>query len=200
MQTLARYKASLLFLVLLLGPLQLWAQAGSPEHRAQFAYRGTWELGGTLGCLASTDVTAGVSGETGYTFLATPYVGYFLIHGLEVGASPLAITWNKHGGVTTTDLRMLAAVSYNFFATSVLFPFAEGLAGYTRRESSAASGSSVLSGFTWGGRAGIKISLVEHSVLVVGGQYLRVTLSPPDAAERSGSDEVSAFAGWSIWF
>ena len=153
-----------------------------------------------MGFIASTDVANGSTGETGYTLTATPYVGYFIIHGLEVGANPLAVRWTRQGGTTTTELRMLASVAYNFFAGSSLYPFVEGLAGYSRQESSGNGSSSTLSGFSWGGRGGVKIALLEHSVLVLGGQYLQVTLNPEGADSRFGSNEITAFAGWSVWF
>jgi hypothetical protein len=191
---------SILVLIVFLGSSVAFGQADRSQRRDLFAYRGTWELGGSLGFLASTPVVDGSTGETGYTLMATPYVGYFPIHGLEVGANPLAITWSKQGGTTTTELRMLGSVGYNFFAGSSLFPFAEGLAGYTRQETSSGGSTTSLSGFTWGLRAGLKVALLEQSVLVLGGQYLRVTLSPAGADARSGSNQISAFAGWSVWF
>lgn len=191
---------SLLSLCTVLCPLPGFAQSDRAGRKEVFAYRGTWELGGTLGFLASTPVTNGSTGETGYTITATPYVGYFLFHGFELGANPLAVTWNREAGVTTTDLRMLATAGYNFFAGASLYPFLEGVAGYTRRETSSDGSTVALSGFTWGGRGGLKVALLEGSVLVLGGQYLSVTLSPAGADSRSGSNEFAAFAGWSVWF
>ena len=188
------------FLVVLLVPSPGFGQSERAARKEVFAYRGTWELGGTLGFLASTPVTNGSTGETGYTITATPYVGYFLFHGLEVGANPLAFTWNREAGVTTTDLRLLASAGYNFFAGASLYPYAEGVAGYTRRETSSDGSTATLSGFTWGGRGGLKVALLEGSVLVLGVQYLRVTLSPSGADSRSGSNEIAGFAGWSVWF
>ena len=191
---------NLILLICIVVPSYAVAQAERSQRSDAFAYRGTWELGGSLGFLASTSVVSGSTGETGYTLMATPYVGYFLMHGLELGANPVAVKWSKQGGTTTTELRMLASVGYNFFAGSSLYPFVEGLAGYTRQESSGGVASATLNGFSWGGRGGVKIALLEHSVLVLGGQYLRVTLNPDGADARFGSNEITAFAGWSVWF
>jgi len=173
--------------------------AGAQEQHRHFTLRGNVELGGSLSFLASQPVVNDQNKKTIYTVSVIPFVGYFVIDGLELGLNPAALTVNTNGDLTTTQLRVLFAPSYNFRTPSVATPFVEGLAGITLVNINASEASSTLKGFTWGGRAGIKVALVERGLLNIGVQYLRVTTNPEGATTRSGANEFAVNVGWTVW-
>ena len=175
-------------------------QARSQEPARHFAAKGIVELGGSVAFQTTRQVVQGSTGDPAYLLSAVPYAGYFVADGLELGLDPLGIAWSKSGGNTVTDLRILAAPSYNFRTRTVAYPFLEGLAGFTLRSSSANGTTTTASGFSWGGRAGVKMALAERALLTMGGQYLAVTLNPSGVSGRNGEDEFSLFVGWTVWF
>ena len=176
------------------------APAQPQEPRRHFTSRGTVELGGSISFMAAQPVVNDKKGETVYTLSMMPYVGYFVIDGLEVGLNPAGLVLTSANNVTVTQLRILLAPSYNFRTTTVATPFIEGLAGVTSTTTSVSGGpTATASGFTWGGRAGIKVSLVERGLLNLGIQYLQITQNPSGVTTRNGSNEFSVIAGWTVW-
>jgi len=154
----------------------------------------------------SQPVTAGKTSDATVSFSFMPYGGYFIIDGFELGVNPLGVTIENRPATstspatTTTQLSMFFAPSYNFKVKAGLYPFVEGLAGYTADISSPSEGTSVtIGGFSWGGRVGIKLPVVERGLLVIGAQYLAITMNAKGQADRSGSNELSVNAGFSIW-
>lgn len=171
-----------------------------PSERKRFALAGVWELGGSATFQRSVPVVNGVAGDAVYTLSAFPYVGWFVLDGLELGANPLGVSMTKTDGSTVVDLRLLFAPSYNFWMRGEWYPFIEGLAGYTARITSDDDGDATDDGITWGGRVGVKFWVAEQGLLTVGVQYLAVTLDPSNAADRNGSDEIAGAVGFSVWF
>jgi hypothetical protein len=158
-----------------------------------------WEFGGSATFLYSTPVVDGVTGSAVTYVSAAPYVGWFVMEGLALGAYPAGVALVRGGGTTVTELRFFAAPSFTLRGRLLVYPFLEGLAGYTAAITNSSGRNTTRSGFTWGGRAGIKIPLTERGLLVLGAQYLAVTLNPSGASRRNGSDEVSAAAGFTVW-
>jgi hypothetical protein len=179
--------------------LLVFAAGGLAQEKAtkSFATRGAIELGGSLSYSATWTVSDGVtSNDPIHLFGATPYVGYFVIDGLEVGANPLGVTYISQGSSHVTELKLLGSVAYNFKTPTRIFPFLEGLAGYSWISSSS---STDRGGFTWGGRGGIKVPVAAGALLNVGVQYLQVTLNHSGAPTRTGYNELGAVAGFTVW-
>ena len=168
-----------------------------PRH---FATKGVVELGGSIAFQASRPVVNGTTGDPVFLLSAAPYAGYFVLDEFELGVNPVGVAWSKDGDNTVTDIRVFAAPSYNIRTGSVVYPFVEGLAGLTVRISGTEGSSTTTSGFSWGGRGGIKIGLPGRSLVVIGAQYLVITLNPSGAANRFGTDELSVLAGLTVWF
>jgi hypothetical protein len=183
----------------LVAALLVIAAGGSAQEKASksFATRGAIELGGSLSYSATWTVSDGATNNDPIHLLsATPYVGYFVIDGLEVGANPLGVTFVSQGLSHATELKLLGSVAYNFKTPTKIFPFLEGLAGYSWISSSS---STDRGGFTWGGRGGIKVPVAAGALLNVGVQYLQVTLNHSGASTRSGYNELGAVAGFTVW-
>jgi hypothetical protein len=126
--------------------------------------------------------------------MVTPFV-----EGLELGINPAGVNVQSSGDTTAVQLRILFAPAYNFRTGTMVTPFVEGLAGVTSASLIRPGLTTSISGFTFGGRAGIKTALSERGMLTIGIQFLRITLNPSGAASRNGSNELSVSAGWTIW-
>jgi hypothetical protein len=190
--------------LLLLAALMLMAGisasgAFGQQQRKHFGSPGTIELGGSVTFTASQTVLAGATGSWMYDFSMLPYAGFFVIEGLEVGVNPAGVNVRSSGDTTAVQLRILFAPAYNFQTGTMVTPFVEGLAGITSASLIRPGSTTSVSGFTFGGRAGIKAALVERGMLNIGIQFLRITLNPSGAGSRNGSNELSVSAGWTIW-
>jgi len=172
---------------------------GQQQPRKHFGSPGTIELGGSTTFTASQTVLAGATGKWMYDFSILPYAGYFVIEGLEVGVNPAGVNVRSSGDTTAVQLRILFAPAYNFQTGTMVTPFVEGLAGITSASLIRPGSTTSVSGFTFGGRAGIKAALVERGMLNIGVQFLRITLNPSGGGSRNGSNELSVSAGWTIW-
>jgi hypothetical protein len=170
-----------------------------PTERKRFAVAGIWELGGSATFQRSVPVVNGVEGDAVYTLSALPYVGWFVIDGLELGVNPLGVSMTKTEQSTVVDLRFLFAPSWNFRMNGEWYPFAEGLVGYTARITSGDTGDTTDDGVTYGGRVGVKFRVAQQGLLTVGVQYLAVTLDPSNAQNRHGSNDIAASVGFSVW-
>lgn len=178
-----------------------FAQAQAPtQPRKYFTMHGTVELGGSVTFAATQGVVQGTTRDWVYELSALPYVGYFILDGLELGINPAGLTLNKGtGDSTAVQLRLLFAPSYNFHTSTIVTPFVEGLAGLTTHSLSVSGRTNTISGFTWGGRVGIKSALTEKGLLLIGIQYLQITLNPSGGTARNGFNEFSISAGWTVW-
>jgi len=169
------------------------------QPRKRFGSPGTVELGGNMTFTASQGVAGGKNGTWDYDFSMLPYAGYFVIEGLELGINPAGVAVHRSGDTTTVQLRILFAPSYNFHTATIVTPFVEGLAGFTSASLIQTGSTRSNTGFTFGGRAGIKVALIERGMLNIGVQYLMITLNPPGATTRNGSNEFAVSAGWTVW-
>ena len=175
------------------------AHAQQQQPRKRFGAPGTLELGGSITFAASQPVLAGTAGSWVYDLSLLPYAGYFVVEGLEMGINPAGVNVHSSGDTTAVQLRILLAPSYNFHTGSMVTPFVEGLAGITSASLIRPGSTTSVSGFTFGGRVGIKAALIERGMLDIGIQFLRITLNPSGAASRNGSNELSVSAGWTVW-
>jgi hypothetical protein len=160
----------------------------------QFASGGVVELGGNVTFQNIIPVSNGKTGNSYSVFTFAPFIGFFAADGLEIGFNPLGITYVSLSGTSYTQLRILLAPSYNFKTNGNSYPFIEGLLGYTSY-----SNSESYNGFSWGGRAGVKIGITDSGLLNLGIQYLLITLNPENSSDRNGQNELSISAGFTVW-
>ena len=163
----------------------------SSQGTKRFAMEGTTELGGSISFLSVTPVSNGRSGDSYTIFSFSPFIGYFITDGFELGVDPFAITTTS-GSITVVNV--LVAPSYNFKTDGIAYPFVEGLLGY-----SSISDGSTSNGVSWGLRGGVKLAVVDQGLLNLGLQYLQITTNPSGASNRYGSNQFSFTAGFTIW-
>lgn len=160
-----------------------------------FAKKGTWEIGGNIGFFSSTPVVNGETQDSYSDLSLSAYTGYFIIDGLELGFAPFSYSVHTPAsGDNSTNISILLAPSYNFDLKSNLFPFIEGLVGYT----SMSSGSYKASGLTWGVRGGVKIVIVKNALINAGVQYTAYNYTPEGADNRYGTNQISINAGFAV--
>lgn len=162
-----------------------------------FAQSGTIELGGDISFKTTTPVSNGQTGNTLMTFSAMPFVGYFVISGLELGVNPVGVGFTNVTDHTSTRLLFLFAPSYNFRTGGIAYPFVEALGGYT---SLSATDLTTTDGYVWGGRAGVKIAVTGRGLLNIGAQYLLYSYNIDGGDGRSGLNELTALVGFTVWF
>ena len=90
---------------------------------------------------------------------------------------------------------ILVAPSYNFQTEGIAYPFIEALLGYTSQ-----SDGSSRSGFSWGGRGGVKIAVTDKGLLNLAIEYVQITENPDGANNRYGQNQLSVAAGFTVWF
>jgi hypothetical protein len=154
-----------------------------------------FEIGGNIAFQSLTTVSNGQTADNALnTFTRTIYFGYFVTDGFELGVNPFSWVTVTQGDASINQFMFLVAPSYNFRTGGMIFPFVEGLVGY-----SVASNGSTHSGLSWGARGGIKLAFVEHANIVIGLQYTQVTLNVSGASERSGYNALEGSIGFSVW-
>jgi hypothetical protein len=177
--------------------LTLFPHRSCAEDRA-FGSAGSTEAGGSITFVSTTPVSNGKTGDAISVFTIAPYIGYFAADGFEIGFNP-GLIYMSYGGSSATQLSLYLAPSYNFITDGKTFPFIEGLLGYTTNSSGNSSSSS--GGLCWGGRAGLKVNVTGHGLLLIALQYSQITLEPSGwSGSRYGSNVLSVSAGFTVWF
>jgi len=169
------------------------------DGKKSFAMPGVVELGGSASYSYTQPVSNGTTSDGIHSVAVTPSIGYFVAEGLEIVANPLGFSFWKGSSTTVIDLRLLGGLAYNIRAQPGIYPFLEGLAGLTLRSVESGGAKTTVSGFSWGGRGGVKFAVTSHGMVNVGIQYLQITLNPSGAESRSGTNELSASAGFTVW-
>ena len=165
------------------------------QEGKKFATKGSIELGGSISFQSLTPVSNGNTGDATTIFSVAPYIGYFVTDGFEIGLNPLGFTSISYTGGSVKEVMIFAAPSYNFKTEGIIYPFIEALLGYT----SFSNGSSE-SGFSWGGRGGVKIAVTDKGLLNFGIQYVQITLNPSGSTNRYGTNQLTISAGFTVWF
>ena len=168
-----------------------------------FAREGVTELSGSVSFQSFTEVDNDQSGDATTFFSFAPQVGYFVSDGFELGLQTgialipgLSIVTPPRGDATTV-FQFFLAPSYNVVTPDgKVYPFVEAQIGYT----SASSGNSSLTGFSYGARGGLKIPVVEHLLVSTSLQYLAITLNPERATKRNGFNYFAFGVGVSGYF
>jgi hypothetical protein len=176
--------------------------SGNAQDR-QFATKGITEISGTVSYSSLTSVFNGETGDAISIFTLAPQVGYFVTDGFELGLGtgvsllPGFSVISPEDGESTNLLQLFMAPSYNIKTNDAkLYPFIEAQLGYT----SISSGDQTDSGFSYGGRAGLKIVAVEHFLVNLSVQYLLITLNESGETERDGFNYLTFGIGVSGYF
>jgi hypothetical protein len=177
----------------------------SVDSLAQYATRGTTELGGTISYSSTTAVTNGTTAsESTSLFNFLPYVGYFISDGLAIGLSP-GINIVKLAGSkeSVKNLLLFLVPGYTFGTKGSLYPFVEGLVGYTSLVSKVdpltGVGEMDLSGISYGARAGIRVLVGKSGLANISVAYMLYTLNPKNATKRSGYNSLAINLGFSVF-
>jgi hypothetical protein len=167
-----------------------------------FANKGVVELGGSFSYARTTYVYQSLEEFTYNTLSLLPYVGYFIIDNLEIGLNPISVQSNWNSGYTEYFTTALLAPAYNFRAGRNLYPFIEAQFGYTSQivTGSLAYLNPKRDGFSWGGRAGIKLVTVEKCLLNIGLQYQQIALNENKNTARHGMNTLLFSVGFTFWF
>jgi len=178
------------------------SSSGIAQDR-QFAAKGVTEISGTVSYSSFTSVSRGETGDAISIFTLAPQIGYFITDGFElslgtgVSLIPGFSVISPEDGESTSLLQLFLAPSYNIKTNDAkLYPFLEAQLGYT----SLSSGDDTNSGFSYGGRAGLKIAVVEHFLVNLSVQYLLITLNESGATERNGFNYLTVGVGISGYF
>ena len=169
----------------------------SVQGGERFATKKQIEVGGTIGFASVTPVVAGKTKDATTFFSIQPYVGYFVIDGLEIGLIPMIDITSPSGGNSTTDLNIFLAPAWNFqLQNGMVTPFIEGLIGI----SSISSGGNSASGLSFGGRGGVKLNVTGNALLDIDVRYLMITEKPKDVTDRYGYNNLGIGIGFTVWF
>jgi hypothetical protein len=168
-----------------------------------FATKGVVELAGNVSFSSFTPVSHGNTGDATSFFVLAPQIGYFLSDGVEIGLTtgisllPGLTVISPTGGESTTITQFFFSPAYNVITKNKsLYPFIEANLGYT----SESAGNNSDAGFSYGGRAGVKIVAVDNFLVSLAAQYLVITLNPEGATERYGFNYFSVSVGVSGYF
>lgn len=183
----------------------------------KYAKSGVVELGGSISYNGFTMVQNGETAEESQSvFSIMPYLGYFVGDGFELGFMPGVNIINLGDGVgTVTNLMLFLAPSYNFNMNSNVYPYIEGLVGYSSLSLSldsdptgqVGSGDLDAGGLSYGGRAGVKIGIGKTGLLQLGVSYTMLNFTPkedadrgiPEQDKRTGLNWLAITAGFTVY-
>jgi len=161
-----------------------------------FAKKGIWELGGTVGFSSQTSVNGGTASDKSTTTISiSPSFGYFITDNFELGLMPLSYTSSSYNGSSSSLITIMLAPTYNFDIHSNVYPFITALIGY----GSYSAGSNTYSGLDYGGKAGVKIQIAKNVLVNAGISYVMYTYNPSGVSDRNGYNLLSVEAGFSIF-
>jgi hypothetical protein len=168
----------------------------------EYASKGILEIGGNISYQYNNYIVEGSDAYSENVFTFFPYVGYFITNNFELGVNPFGLRTSWNSADKTTSISIFLCPSYNFKATDAIFPFIEAQFGFTGQYTkySFSELSTWKSGFSWGGRTGVKIILAEKCLLNAGWQYQQISMSPGSSPNRSGINSLMFFAGLTFWF
>jgi opacity protein-like surface antigen len=165
-------------IIFILTSLTLDAQTIKPKRI--YAKQKTFEIGGDI-FLTSTQYTREERGMTTsddnstLAFVINASAGLFVIDGLKLAVEP-AIGIISYNNSTSTNLKLYFTPEYVFDMKNEVYPYIGGSIGYTSSSySNSSSSSPTQSGFSWGGKGGIKINAFGNALINVGISYYRET-------------------------
>ena len=168
------------------------------SQEKDFGKAGTVEIAGSVSFSSITPVSHGRTGEATTLLSLGPEIGYFVADGFEIGFNPgislipgvSVITPSEGEGLTI--MQLFAYPAYNFHTEgNPVSPFLQVPFGYTAMTSN----DFTQSGFSWGVKGGLKVTIASHLLLTVYGQYLAMTFNPEGVTERYGFNFLSFGVG-----
>ena len=196
------YSKNVLFLSIIMVML-IVSSSNIIAQSKPFATKGVVELAGNVSFSSFTPVSNGNTGDATSLFVLAPQIGYFVSDGVEIGLTtgisllPGLTVISPSGGESTTFAQIFFSPAYNIITKDKnLFPFIEANLGYT----SESAGNNSFTGFSYGGRAGVKIVAANNFLISLAAQYLLITLNPEGATERDGFNYLSVSVGVSGYF
>ncbi|HKI78982.1 MAG TPA: hypothetical protein VKA26_10605 [Ignavibacteriaceae bacterium] len=164
---------------------------------AQYATKGDIELGGAISYSSTTAVSNGnTASESTSLFQFQPYASYFIFNGFSVALSPGIGILSPAGATESTKLYGIFLVpGYTFNMKSNIFPYVQGLVGYTALK----SGATDNSGLSFGGKGGVKLVAGKNGLVSIGVSYMLINLSPSGASSRTGFNNFAISFGYSIF-
>jgi hypothetical protein len=164
---------------------------------AQFATKNCVELGGTVSYSSTTVVSDGTAASESTSLLQfMPFLNYYVSNGFFLGLSPGINILKSAGASESTKIYALFLTpGYTFSSRSSVFPYIEGLVGYTASE----SGGTSLSGISFGAKGGIKVTVGNNGLASIGVSYMLINLSAKDADKRSGFNNLAVTLGFSVF-
>lgn len=163
-----------------------------------FAKKGTWELGGSVGFISSTSVYAGTTDPNGAstTFSISPEAGYLVTDNFEVGLMPFSYTSFSYNGNSASQFSFLVVPAWNFDLQSHIYPYVQAMIGYG---TISPSGGSSISGLDYGAQVGVKLEVAKSSLINIGLSYLMTTRKPSGVTDRYGDNVLQIMAGFSVF-
>ncbi|MCC6398519.1 MAG: hypothetical protein IT282_16015 [Bacteroidetes bacterium] len=163
-----------------------------------FGKAGTVEIAGSVSFSSITPVTHGRTGEATTLLSLGPEIGYFVADGFEIGFNPgvslipgvSVITPSEGEGLTIMQLFAYPAYVVHTEGSPVA-PFLQVPIGYTAMTSNDVT----QSGFSWGVKGGLKVTVASHVLITIYGQYLAMTFNPEGTTERYGFNFLSFGVG-----
>lgn len=190
--------------VLLTVVLLLLGAAACSVH-AQFATKNVVEVGGSVSYSSTTVVTDGTAAsEASSIFQFQPYVNYFITNGFSIALSP-GINIVKLAGSSESikNYLLFLVPGYTFSTKGEVFPYIEGMIGYTALASKAnplgGVGELDLSGISFGAKGGVKLLVGKNGLFSIGLSYILLDLRAKGADKRSGFNNLAFSMGFSLF-
>jgi len=142
----------------------------------QFTNCGTVELGGQIAY--SSQSTGGTNSESQKLFVFSPYFGFMLAKGFELGVAPQIASSDNH-----ELINIFLAPGYSFDTKSNVYPYIEFIGGY----GILTNGGTEQKGFGLGGGAGLKINIGTNGLIVTGIQFTKQDYSEQSSPSYSSS-------------
>lgn len=176
----------------------------SLSYSQHFASRGIIEIGGNVGFSSTTSVSNGNTANNSTTrFSLEPYVGYFLMPGLELGLIP-SFSLSGYGNSSTTSFGFYFAPAWNFDLKSNFYPFVESRIGYNYSSQSDGNPSTEdpsYGGLAWGFRGGVKLKIGSNALLNLAISYEQMTMNRKGwTGERNGENIFAVETGFTVFF
>jgi hypothetical protein len=193
-------KALAVFTIIIL----LFSASACSVH-AQYATRGVAEFGGSIAYSSSKLVSDGDVQDNSLAILNfMPYVNYFIIDGFSIGLSPGVNMFKYTGYSAITNYNLFVVPGFTFSTGKSIFPYVEAMLGYTGLSSDNITAESYTekldnSGFSWGGKAGVKLLVGHNGLVSIGVSYEQLNFSAKGADKRTGVNNLAFSLGFSVF-
>jgi hypothetical protein len=169
-----------------------------------FAKKGTWEFGGSVGFTSSTSVSADQNDPNGATttFSFSPQVGYLITDNFELSLLPFSFISTSYHTYSSSQFNFLLAPTWNFEMYSNIYPYIQALIGYgteSFKHDVPDGYDYTVSGLDYGVQGGIKLQVAKSSILNFGLSYLMTNRKQSGETGRFGDNIFQVMAGFSVF-